>query len=71
MYRIDINNGFHNVRDALVFDNKIIILAWNGGSIINVLQQTIQNLNYNFSNIIGFDFKDSFEFSLFGLDSRN
>lgn len=64
MYRCDLNNGFHDVQDSMIYGDKIIIPTWNGGSIVDILQQTIQNLNNNFSDINGFDFKSSFKFSL-------
>ena len=67
MYRCDLNNGFHDVQDSMLLGEKIIIPTWNGGSIVDILQQTIENLSSNFSDINGFDFKSSFIFSLFKL----
>jgi hypothetical protein len=64
MYRCDLSDGFHNVQDSMIFGDKIIIPTWNGGSIVDTLQQSIEILSNNFSDIIGFDFKSSFNFSL-------
>ena len=64
MYRNGLSKGFHDIQDAMIFGDKIIIPTWNEGSIVDLLQQTIQSLNNNLFDILGFDFRSAFKFSL-------